>query len=213
MNILAIGAHPDDFEIGMGGTLAKYSLQGHNVLCLVCVVPRNSSIRQKEQLQSSKILNIEVRVLDLNSNDFSLTRILVNKFDKILKDFNPDIVFTHWHNDSHQDHKVVADATIASTRKNKCSLYMYEQTIPGGIVPHGFRPQMFIDISETIDLKIKSVLAHESEAKIHNINSTWENGIKGRAAYRGHQIGADYAEAFEVVKEIKNISSNRKKLH
>ena len=207
MKILAIGAHPDDFEIGMGGTLAKYSMHGHEVLCLVCVVPRNSDIRQKELSEASKILNVKVMLLDLNSNDFGLTRILVNKFDEIVKDFNPDIVFTHWNNDSHQDHKVVCDATIASTRKNKCSLYMYEQTIPGGIVPYGFRPQMFVDISETIDLKIKSVLAHKSEAEIHNKDSIWENGIKGRAAYRGHQINAKYAEAFEVVKEIKKIES------
>ena len=45
---------------------------------------------------------------------------------------------------------------------------------------------------------LKGVLAHESEAKIHNVNETWEKGIKGRAAYRGHQIGVGYAEAFEV---------------
>jgi LmbE family N-acetylglucosaminyl deacetylase len=80
---------------------------------------------------------------------------------------------------------------------------MYEQTIPGGVVPYAFQPQLFIDITDTIDSKIKSVLAHESQV-ISN-GEWWEYGIKGRAMYRGYQIHKKYAEAFEVVKDIKMI--------
>jgi LmbE family N-acetylglucosaminyl deacetylase len=80
---------------------------------------------------------------------------------------------------------------------------MYEQTIPGGIVPGGFKAQSFVDISEFIDQKIESIRAHASQ---HEINGDlWFQGVRGRASYRGFQINVAFAEAFEVVKEIEVI--------
>ena len=80
---------------------------------------------------------------------------------------------------------------------------MYEQTIPGGIAPYGFRTQSFVNISDVVDTKINSVMAHKSQLKMNN--EWWLYGIKGRAMYRGYQISVKYAEAFEVVKEIREI--------
>lgn len=80
---------------------------------------------------------------------------------------------------------------------------MYEQTIPGGIVPYGFREQSFVDITEVIDVKMNSIMAHKSQAKING--EWWLYGIRGRAMSRGYQINVKYAEAFEVVKELKEI--------
>ena len=203
--ILVFGAHPDDIEVGCGGTVAKYTKNGHDVLCVVCVIPNNHKLRKMEAMKSAEILDAKILFLDTDPNNFILNRQLIEQFDNIINEYNPDIVFTHWKQDSHQDHRVVCDATIASSRKNKHSLYMYEQTIPGGIVPYGFLPQMYINISDTIDQKIKSILSHASEVDKHNKDRIWEYGIKGRASYRGYQINEKYAEAFEVVKEIKNI--------
>jgi LmbE family N-acetylglucosaminyl deacetylase len=77
---------------------------------------------------------------------------------------------------------------------------MYEQTIPGGIVPGGFKAQSFVDISDFIDQKIASIQAHQSQ---HELNGElWLQGVKGRAMYRGYQMNVAYAEAFEVIKEI-----------
>jgi LmbE family N-acetylglucosaminyl deacetylase len=80
---------------------------------------------------------------------------------------------------------------------------MYEQTIPGGVVPYAFQPQMFVDISDTIDIKMNSVCSHESQVIANG--EWWEYGVKGRAMYRGYQIHKKYAEAFEVIKDIKTI--------
>ena len=124
---------------------------------------------------------------------------MINLFDKIINDFKPDIVYTHWEEDSHQDHVAIAKATLASTRKNNCSLFMYEQTIPGGLVGKGFKPQMVIDITKTIDRKLESTSMHKTPIK--NMDELLK-GLKGRASYRGFQVGAEYAEAFEVVKLI-----------
>jgi len=200
--ILAFGAHPDDIEIGCGGTIAKCSSQGHDVLCVVCLTPTNFEIRQQEARNACKVLNSDITFLNADPDDFQLNRSLIKDFDEIITDYKPDKIFTHWNHDSHQDHRIVSEATISSTRKNNCSLYMYEQTIPGSIVPYGFKPQLYIDITDTIELKIKSLLCHKSEADRHNMDSLWEYGIKGRASYRGYQINSKYAEAFEVVKEL-----------
>lgn len=80
---------------------------------------------------------------------------------------------------------------------------MYEQTIPGGIVPYGFRMQSLIDISDVIDLKLNSILAHKSQ--VDSNGDWWLYGIEGRAMYRGYQINVKFAEAFEVIKEVKSI--------
>ena len=80
---------------------------------------------------------------------------------------------------------------------------MYEQAIPSGITPFGFKPNMFVDISDVIDKKIESVLAHQSQVK--NFSKEWIDGIKGRAKYWGYQINVQYAETFEVIKYIKKI--------
>jgi LmbE family N-acetylglucosaminyl deacetylase len=203
MRVLAFGAHPDDIEVGMGGAIAKYSKNKYDVLMVVATVPNKKEVRWKEAENAAKILGVELLILDIDPDKMVFSRELVRGFDKVTREYSPDIVYTQWNHDSHQDHVAVANAVIASTRKNNCSLYMYEQTIPGGIVPHGFRTQSFVDISETIETKINSVMAHKSQVRLNN--EWWLYGIRGRAMYRGYQINVKFAEAFEVVKEIKKI--------
>lgn len=202
MNILVFGAHPDDLEIGMGGTLAKLAANKDNkVVGIVATLSSKKEIRRKESINAANILGIEIEFLEIDFHKLFSSREIVKVIDQLLKKYNPDIVFTHWNHDSHQDHNALTDGVIASTRKNKCSVYMYEQTLPGGIVPESFRAQVFVDISvEDINKKIKSVDAHKSQ--IVNNNKWWLEGIRGRAMYRGNQIGIEYAEAFEVIKEI-----------
>ena len=203
MRVLAFGAHPDDIEVGMGGAIAKYSKNKYDVLMVIATIPNEKEVRWKEAENAAKILGAELLIVDIDPNKMVFSRELVRRFDKVTREYSPDIIYTQWNHDSHQDHVAVANAVIASTRKNKSSLYMYEQTIPGGIVPYGFRTQSFVDISEMIETKINSVMAHKSQVKINN--EWWLYGIRGRAMYRGYQINVKFAEAFEVVKEIKNI--------
>ncbi|RLG29005.1 hypothetical protein DRN97_12575 [Methanosarcinales archaeon] len=203
MRVLAFGAHPDDIEVGMGGTIARYSKNKHDVIMVIATIPNKKNIRQKEAENAAEILGAELLILDIDPNRMIFSRELVRRLDEVIQEYSPDIVYTHWNHDSHQDHVAVANAVIAATRKNNCSLYMYEQTIPGGIVPYGFRTQSFVDISEVIDTKIDAIMAHESQVAMNG--EWWLYGVKGRAMYRGYQINVRYAEAFEVVKEVKKI--------
>lgn len=203
MRIIIFSPHPDDAEVLMGGTIARYTQKGHDALIVVVSLPNQKEIRIQESKKAAAILGARISILDINPNELAFDRKLVGTFDKIIHDFSPDAIYTSWTNDSHQDHVNVARATIASARKNNCSLYMYEQAIPSGVTPYAFTPQIFVDISGTIEIKVKSVLAHESQ--IQNFGERWIESILGRAAFMGFRINVKYAEAFEVVKDLMQI--------
>ncbi|MFC2046725.1 PIG-L deacetylase family protein [Chloroflexota bacterium] len=203
MNVIVFSPHPDDAEIAMGGTIAKYTQGGHTVSIALVTIPNQKERRREESRKAADILGAHLQVLDLDPYGLVFNRSLVEIFDKIIKDFQPDIIYTSWIHDSHQDHINVSKTTIAAARKNNCSLYMYEQALPSGLTPYGFRTQVFVDISDTIELKIKSVSAHESQ--VQNFSEQWIHGINARATYIGFQVNVKYAEAFEVIKEIKEI--------
>jgi LmbE family N-acetylglucosaminyl deacetylase len=200
MRVLVFGSHPDDIEIGMGGTVAKHSRLGDTVLMAVATVPSKRERRVAEAEEGARILGARLILLDIDPDQLAHDRKTIQVMDRTLSDFRPDLIYTHWDQDSHQDHNSVSRSVISAARENRCSLLMYEQTIPGGIVPGGFKAQSFVDVSEFIDLKLASILAHKSQMEANG--DWWLQGVKGRAMYRGYQIHTKYAEAFEVVKEI-----------
>ncbi len=206
MKILVFGAHPDDYEIGMGGTINKLVNLGHEIKLVLVTVPNSREIRIKEANEAAQILGAEMFFLDIPTDKISFSRYLISKFDLLIKNFRPDEIYTHWVHDSHQDHQAISNSVISSTRKNKASLFMYSQTVPGGIVPQSFTDQIFVDISDTIEVKIASILAHKSQIESNGMD--WVNGVKGRAKLHGYQINVDYAETFYVVKHLRNFHKN-----
>jgi N-acetylglucosamine malate deacetylase 1 len=200
MRVLVFAAHPDDAEVGCGGTIAKYAAQGHAVRVITTVVPSLHEVRLGEAQAAARILGVEHECLDIPPEEMVFSRAVVQRFDRAISDFSPDLILTHWLHDSHNDHQVVANATVAASRKNSCSVFMYEQTIPGGITPHAFLAQKYVDISANIETKIASLKAHASQ--MESYGEWWLYGIRGRAQYRGFQIRRRYAEAFEVIKDI-----------
>lgn len=201
-SILVFGAHPDDVEIGMGGSIKRLSQEGNDVYVCLASIPDNFEERWAETQNAAGILGVkEIILLPLDLRKIGYNRKTIGLVDKIIDRVKPDAVFTHWIGDSHQDHINLSRCVISATRKNHFHVFMYENTIPGGLTTEAFRAQYFIDISSTIGTKLKSVEAHVSQ--IRRNGGWWINGINGRAMYRGYQIRTNYAEAFEVVK-IKN---------
>lgn len=198
-NMLVFGAHPDDLEIGMAGTVCRLVACGHNVYSCIASVPDDRDARMREAREAARILGIkEVIALPLRPSQLGYNRATIGAIDLVIRQFSPHSVFTHWNEDSHQDHVNVTRCVIAATRKNSFNVYMYEQTIPGGITPAGFRAQLIVDVSKYIDRKIESIQAHVSQ--IRRNGTWWSEGVRGRAMYRGYQINTQYAEAFEVIK-------------
>jgi LmbE family N-acetylglucosaminyl deacetylase len=212
MRVLVFGAHPDDMEIGMGGTIARHVDAGDDILMVVCCIPSQLEERVREARDAAAVLGAPFEILDIPPDDLGFNRRTVRECDRLFTAIDPHLVYTHWDQDSHQDHNAIARSVIAAARKNRCSLLMYEQTIPGGVVPGGFKAQSFVDISDYIDRKTQSILVHRTQIEV-NGGDWWLDGVRGRAMYRGYQINVRYAEAFEVVKEIEvHFSSNRARI-
>jgi LmbE family N-acetylglucosaminyl deacetylase len=214
-SVIVFGAHPDDAEIGAGGTIAAYAQRGHRVVMVNVRVPggrddtshHDQQRRRTEADQAARLLGTELLSFGLSRDAIQPNARLVGAIDQLLTDVQPTVVFTHWVGDSHPEHVALSRAVFAATRRNRCSVYMYEATIPGGISAHAFRAQKFIDISDTIDAKMSSLAAYETQLEAYG--PEWLEAIRGRAAHRGFQIGGRYAEAFQVVKEVSVIPDAR----
>jgi LmbE family N-acetylglucosaminyl deacetylase len=198
--VVCFGAHPDDLEIGMGGTIARHTGRGDRVMMVIATIPNNHETRWKEAESAAAVLGADLTVLDIPAGDLIHSRDVIRRFDAVLEQATPDVIYTHWNSDSHQDHNAVAMATISAARDNRCALLMYEQTIPGGIVPWGFRGQSYVDVTACMPMKMESIAMHKSQVRANG--DLWVQGVRGRAMYRGYQMNVEYAEAFEVVKAV-----------
>ena len=205
-SILVFGAHPDDLEIGMAGTISKLVRLGYKVIPIIATLPNFTendikNIRQAESIESSKILGCyKPEFLDLSISQMNYDRKLVFVIDNLIKKYKPKSVFTQWIGDSHQDHQILTKAVISASRDID-NLYMYETTIPGGITEQTFKPQLYIDITDNIETKKQSLLCFKSQ--FIRCGNYWIDAIVGRCSYRGYQINTRYAEVFEIIKTRK----------
>jgi N-acetylglucosamine malate deacetylase 1 len=204
--VLALGAHPDDIEIGMGGTVAKLIGMGYDVNLVIATLPDfvetdTKEERKKESTMSAKVMGCKTpQFLDLSPEEIIFNRKFVTQIDQIIRNYNPDAIFTQWIGDSHQDHQALTKAVIAAARDSN-NVFMYETTIPGGISETAFRPQLYVDVTETLDSKRNALDCFDSQ-KIR-CGHLWVDAIVGRCSYRGYQMNTKYAEAFEVIKVSK----------
>ena len=202
-SIVAFGAHPDDIEIGMGGTVAKLVGLGYDVNLVVATLPNfvatdTKEDRRREATMSAKVMGCKApEFLDLAPDEIIVGRKFVTLIDKLIKKYEPEAVFTQWIGDSHQDHQALTRAVIAASR-DVDNLFMYVTTIPGGITENAFRPQLFVDVTQTLDIKRNALDCFDSQ-KIR-CGPVWIDALVGRCSYRGYQMNTKYAEAYEVVK-------------
>lgn len=205
-SIVAFGAHPDDIEIGMGGTIAKLAGMGYDINLVVATLPNFTEIDKKDQrkqeaIRSAKVMGCKApQFLDLSPDQIIFGRQFVTLVDELIHKYEPEAIFTQWIGDSHQDHQILTRAVIAASRDVN-NLYMYETTIPGGVTEGSFRPQLFVDVSETLEIKTGALDCFESQ-KIRG-GHMWLGAVVGRCSYRGYQMSTQYAEAFEVIKATK----------
>jgi LmbE family N-acetylglucosaminyl deacetylase len=204
--VLALGAHPDDIEIGMGGTVAKLVGMGYDVKLVVATLPNfvktdTKEERKKESTVSAKVMGCKTpEFLDLGPEEITFNRKFVTQINEIVRNCEPDAIFTQWIGDTHQDHQALTKAVIAAARDSN-NVFMYETTIPGGISETAFRPQLYVDVTETLDSKRNALDCFDSQ-KIR-CGHLWVDAIVGRCSYRGYQMNTKYAEAFEVIRVSK----------
>lgn len=199
MNILAIGAHPDDIELGCGGTLFKASRQGHNVF--MYTITRGGSAgqvirRSNELVNTAKLIGASALWIDdFEDGKVYLSKELINSIEFFIIKTKADIVFTHPSQDNHHDHRAIAEASKEAGRFTP-NIFAYEN--PSTKI---FNPTMYYDISDVIEKKINLIKQHESQDSKIFLSS---NSVKGLSEHRAIQTRLDEKivnmEAFEVVK-------------
>lgn len=224
MRIMAIGIHPDDVEIGCGGTVALSTAVGHEVT-LVDLTRGESSTngtpeeRAREAAEAARILGCTRRVnaglpdAGVQSEDPAQTRAVVS----ILRAYRPDIVFVPNPDDPHPDHasggKLVQRALFLSNVNG----YVTEAGgsrqerwhVGRALVYSGRRevtPDVVIDITAHYETKLASVRAHatqvgggEGQLATRLNDATFFRGIEGRALVAGRRVGVQYGEAFALI--------------
>ena len=204
MNILAIGAHPDDVEFGCGGTLIKYGRKGAHIELLVMTDgARGGSpkIRRREQKEAAAVLGAS-RVHWGGYRDTLLpsVRHLIDRMETILRKSRPDFIFVNYPEDTHQDHRLVARAAISATRWARNVLF-YE-----GPTTVNFTPTVFIDIASEIDRKVEALHRHQSQIGKTRIEGTPISEIaQASAHFRGVQGRVRWAEGFSPLRLFINV--------
>ena len=200
--ILCIGAHPDDLELGMGGTIAKHVDKDHEVHLVICTQgiggkSGDPKLRMDEAKKAADILGADLHLIDypvlrLNRPSSDFSKLISN----LIESMGPDRVYTHSPHDYHQIHHTVAQSVTDVTDQIRELVY-YE--IISSTSPD-FKPNAYVDITDYIDLKLNSLSAHQTQgSKVFMI----ANAVKSLAyaRYSLSKIGLKYdgmAEAFTI---------------
>ena len=205
MNILAIGAHPDDIEIGCGGTLAKYASYGHNIYLFIATDGNAGGIGKVRKVEQEKAAGIlKVKKLFWGGyidTELEIHKETIMKVEEIITITQPDIIFVNFPDDTHQDHRHIADITNSATRYIRNVLFYETPTT------QNFQPNVFVDIGKKfLKIKMESLKAHSSQIDRTNIAGVSILELAQSAAhFRGVQARVAYAEAFQSLRLFINI--------
>ena len=200
--LIAVGAHPDDIELGCGGTISAASATGKKVIAVYLTKGEKSGDPKVRMCESKKALSI-LGVKDVFFGDFKDTEI-PNSHEaiKFLEDFydkyKPDTVLTHTTNDTHQDHRQIAWLSLSAFR-NVSKLLAYETP---KVMGH-FAPNYFVDISDFIQFKWEALQCHLTQKSKRYLN--YESMVN-LSAFRGSQVNLHAAEAYEVIRYVDRLS-------
>lgn len=210
MNILAIGAHFDDVELGCAGSLARHAAQGDNVYVFVATVSGFTN-QYDQSVRSSEVARAEAEAAmtiigarqlfcgNFKTLQVEFTDALNIEILKLVQDLKIDLVYTHWVGDIHHDHQAVARASLHSCR-HVPRLLMYRSNWYHSTAD--FRGNFYVDITPHWDTKESAIRAHASE--IQRTGYKWISFFKNEAENAGQRIGVKYAEVYEVVKWLQD---------
>jgi LmbE family N-acetylglucosaminyl deacetylase len=201
LRVLAIGAHPDDLEIGCGGTLIAHSDRGDTVSLLILTDgngrPKAAGLRVAEAEAGAEILGAEAVFWGgLEDGEITDGKETVELIDSVIEQVKPDVVYTLWGTDTHQDHRATHLATLAAARRvSRILLYEGPTTVD-------FRPTLYVDIGDVLDRKIEALRAHASQVEANQLVDV--EALEAEARYRGFEarLAHGKAEAFGVARFV-----------
>lgn len=209
-NILVVGPHPDDQELGMGGTVIRLASQGHNVLLLDMTNGEPTPLgspekREIEWTNAAKIMGVKRRLLGLPNRSVMHTLEARHAVAGVIREHQADIIFVPYEQDAHPDHRAVtrivedarfdAKLTKIDLPGNPCYpkwLFYYYATHLRWVAD----PSFCLDISEQMDMKEAAIKAYETQFVLPEKNRRVVQWVRDFNSYMGSRIGVAYAEPF-----------------
>lgn len=212
--VLIIAAHPDDELLGCGGTIVCHTNVGDTVKSII--VCEGESMRGQDNsskisatMEASRILGVSETIClslpDQHLDSLSLVDV-INPIEKIVKDFKPNIVYTHFKNDINRDHQIIFQASMVALRPKVRYLEkiysFYTVSSSEWNYPYAFIPDTFMELDEeVVDKKIKAFSCYDTEICEYPHPRSME-GLKNLAAFTGNQCCMKYAEGFITIRNI-----------
>lgn len=220
MQILVVAAHPDDELLGCGGAVASLTMAGHSAIALIlgeggtsrrAAAGKSGVVSALAQCarDGAAVLGAEPPLFgslpDQRFDEVALLNI-VHRIEDVKQELNPDLVLTHHGNDLNNDHRVTHRAVLAACRplpdEKLRGVFTFEtvSSTEWGPLSQGqpFRPQIYVDITATLERKLKSLACYPGEMRPFPHPRSLE-AVSALAKRRGSEVGIGAAEAFEVV--------------
>lgn len=195
--VVAIGAHPDDVEIGVGGLLLQHAWQEDEVT--IVTLSRGAQGGETEERAKESMLAADLMRARLVMGDFEDTTIsegieTIRFLETIIRELQPDTVYMHTIHDAHQDHRAVHRASLVATRAVP-NLYCYQA--PSTTID--FCPKRFVDIERFLERKIQVLSVYQSQASIRAYMQP--DFVRSTAQYWGRFAQYRMVEPLEIIRE------------
>lgn len=213
--VIAIGAHPDDIEIGCGGTIRLFADRGYDVKFVVVTSGEEGAIASEERLTERREIEAKASAKILGASDVffmrepdgltSFSKQTRMNLIKIIRDFRPDIALIHSQSDQFSDHKLVHELSVSAIQLASGPWYPDAGSFPHAVTDvFGFEvwnpipaPQLSVDITDAMDQKLEALSCHKTQTS----NLDYLGFVRGLNAYRAASTMTGMsAESFEVIK-------------
>jgi LmbE family N-acetylglucosaminyl deacetylase len=196
--VLAIGAHPDDVEIGCGGALARHRARGD--ILHILTLSRGAgggdiNVRSAEAQRAAHILGASLRFADMPDGRITDGLETIERIEDAVGDLTPTDVYTHSFEDTHQDHRAVHAASMVAARAVP-NFYCYQS--PSSTVD--FRPNRFVDITYSIKLKLQAIGAYQSQ--VGRLQALHSDDVLASARYWGRFASHLLVEPLRIVRQL-----------
>ncbi len=197
VSVLAVGAHPDDPEIGVGGILLNHAAQGHSVAVLTLTGGEQGgvqSLRAEESKRAAELLGARLfhkQLVDTSLTDGGET---ISAIKEVIDETAATTIYTHTPRDVHQDHRNTHHASLVAAR-GVPRVYCYQA--PSTTVE--FRPTRFVGIDDVLERKLEVIRAYASQVEVRHYLD--EELLRATARYWSRWSRSRFAEPLEVIRE------------
>lgn len=225
--VLVIAPHPDDEVLGVGGTIARFAHEGHDVFVVIVTHGDPSMFDsgfieqgRQEAIKAHRLLGVRDTIFLEGFPAALLDTVPHSRLNealrKVLHDIEPQILFIPFNGDIHQDHRLIFDSALVAARPNSTqqiqAIYAYETLSETNwnapLLTPGFLPNTYFDISVFLEVKIEAMRVYQTQLRSFPHERSLE-AIRALARLRGATVGFEAAEAFVLIRSLYPLNRHR----